>query len=430
MTDEKPIPEGRLGRLMRIAGLGARTGASLLITKNGSSAAKDAGEVLGTMRGLAAKLGQMASYIDGLVPEEHQGAYEASLRALCAAAPRSPTAEIRRTVEEELKAPIATLFAAWSDEPFASASIGQVHRARLPDGRDVAVKVQHPGVFAAVEHDLANAGIFEQLFAPFGGRKVDSKGMLEEIRKRFIEELDYTLEAERQWQFSTLHQRDRTIRVPWVIDERSTKRVLTAEFVTGTPLEQAASEPEAIRSSYAETLWRFVFKGTLVAGKFNADPHPGNYIFHPDGRVTFLDFGCVQSITGARLDHARGMHFAALRRDERAFAAHATRLLETRGGRHEQLALRFARRCFEPLFTFPYRITRAYVASLTAEARAILREGRAMKPGEFAPLPAGVLFMNRMQFGFYSVLARLDVEMDYAAIERSFLRDSGITEAR
>lgn len=426
MTDEKPIPEGRLGRLVRIAGLGMRTGASLVVTKNGSAAAKDAGEVLGSMRGLAAKLGQMVSYIDGLVPEEHQGAYEASLRALCADAPRSSTAEIRRTVEEELKAPIAELFTEWSDEPFASASIGQVHRARLPDGRDVAVKVQHPGVRAAVEHDLENAGIFEQLVASVGGRKLDSKGMLEELKKRFREELDYTLEAERQWQFSTLHQRDRTIRVPWVIDERSTKRVLTAEFVSGAPLEQAAAEPEEIRKAYAETLWRFVFKGTLVGGKFNADPHPGNYLFHPDGRVTFLDFGCVQSITGPRLDHARGMHLAALRGDERAFETHAARLLETRGGRHEQMALGFARRYFEPLFASPYRITRAYIASLTREARAILREGRAMKPGEFTPLPAGLLFMNRMQFGFYSILARLDVEMDYAAIERDFLREAGL----
>jgi predicted unusual protein kinase regulating ubiquinone biosynthesis (AarF/ABC1/UbiB family) len=426
MSDEIKIPEGKLGRFARIAGLGVRTGATLYLAKDGNRAAEQAAEVLGTLRGLAAKVGQMASYIDGLVPEEHQGAYEASLRSLCTAAPRSSSAAIRRVVEEDLKAPIAELFASWEDEPFASASIGQVHRAKLPDGRNVAVKVQHPGICAAVESDLAGARMLEGFFSAFGGRKFDSKSMLEELKKRFREELDYTLEAERQWQFSTLHQRDRTIRIPWVIDNRSSRRVLTTELATGDTLEQAVTAPQALRRSYCETLWRFVFKGSLVSGKFNADPHPGNYLFHPDGKITFLDFGCVQPITGDRLEHARALHFAALRRDEGAFENHVASLLGTRGGRYEELAVAFFRRCFEPLFRSPFRLTRDYAASLVKDARAIVQKTRAMDQGEIVSLPTGLLFMNRMQLGFYAVLARFDVEVPYAAVEREFLSESGI----
>src|SRR6185436_1107311 len=125
----------------------------------------------------------------------------------------------------------------------ASASIGQVHRAKLADGREVAVKVQHPGIKKALESDLQNAGMLEMLVGSLGGKKLNGKGMLEELQKRFREELDYTREADRQWQFSTLHQRDRTIRIPWVIDERSSGRVFTTELAVGNTLEQAAAEP-------------------------------------------------------------------------------------------------------------------------------------------------------------------------------------------
>jgi hypothetical protein len=122
------------------------------------------------------------------------------------------------------------------------------------------------------------------------------------------------------------------------------------------------------------------------------------------------------------------MHFGALRRDERTFAKHAARLLQTNGGRYEKLVVEFCQHCFEPLFQSPYRITRAYAASLVKHARSIADEVRGMKAGEFVPMPAAMLFMNRLQFGFYSVLARLDVEVDYGTVERTFLSEAGIVE--
>ena len=174
MTNERKLPEGRLGRLVKMAGVGARTGASLLLSRDGEGAAQQAAEVLGTLRGLAAKAGQMVSYEDGLVPETHRASYETALRTLRTAAPTSSPAAIRAVVEEDLGAPIGELFARWEEEPFASASIGQVHRATLLDGRDVAVKVQHPGIARAVESDLENASVLQGIVGALAPRELDT----------------------------------------------------------------------------------------------------------------------------------------------------------------------------------------------------------------------------------------------------------------
>ena len=420
MADDRKIPEGRVGRFVRLAGLGARTGASLLISKGAESAAERAADVLGTLRGVAAKVGQMASYVDGVVPEGQREAYEAALRKLREQAPTSSVAEIRAVVEQELGAPIDALFRDWEDEPVASASIGQVHRARLADGRVVAIKVQHPGIANAVESDLQNVGMLESVIGTFVPKGVNSRGVLEEVKTRFREELDYRLEAERQTRFAGIFRGDPQIRIPAVVPERSSLRVLTSEFVEGGRLDDAATQPEAARRAYAEALWRFVFMGNLVGGMFNADPHPGNYVFQPDGRIAFLDFGCVQPISLARMAPARALHRAAMAKNDAEFAKQVKIIMETRGGLYEELAVAYSRRCFEPLFASPYRITRDYTRALVVEIgemkRVVFKKG-----GNFVPLPRGMLFMNRLQFGFYSVLAKLDVEVDYAAVERAFM---------
>ncbi|MFI5307257.1 MAG: ABC1 kinase family protein, partial [Polyangiales bacterium] len=237
MSLHKKLPVGRLGRLAKIAQVGARTGASLLFARDGSAAAEQAAEVLGSLRGLAAKVGQMASYVDGVVPTQHREAYETALKTLRAAAPASSPQAIRTRVEQELAGPLDRLFAEWDTEPFASASIGQVHRARMHDGREVAVKVQHPGIERAVENDLKNASVLESMVSMLGPRALNSKQMYDEISARFREELDYVLEAERQRWFARLHEGDSHIRVPQVIAERSSQRVLTSELVHGESLE-------------------------------------------------------------------------------------------------------------------------------------------------------------------------------------------------
>lgn len=426
MTREKKLPENRLGRLVRYASLGARTGASLLFTKEEEAmeaAAERAAEVLGTMRGLAAKVGQMASYVDGFVPETHRQAYETALKSLRTAAPTSSPEKIRQVVEEDLKAPIDKLFAEWENEPFASASIGQVHRARLENGLQVAVKVQHPGIAKAIESDFANASVIKSMVAAVAPKNVDPKRVFEEVKERFTEELDYPLEAERQQFFKNLHKGDPLIAIPDVVLDRVGPRVLTTALAHGKTLEEAAELSESERRVYAEVLWRFVFKGNLVGKLFNADPHPGNYLFGENGKITFLDFGCCQPMLHA--ERAVELHLAALAHDEKRFERAAAAILQTRGGSFEKKAVAYTRQCFEPLFKTPFNITRTYVTNLVGGIRELKNEVFA-KDKSFTQLPPGMVLMNRLQFGFYSVLARLDVEVDYAQVELNFLEEAGI----
>jgi predicted unusual protein kinase regulating ubiquinone biosynthesis (AarF/ABC1/UbiB family) len=416
---ERRVPEGRLSRLTRLAAAGARSGAGLLLSRGSENAAAATADVLGTMRGLAAKVGQMASYVDGVVPEEHRAAYELAMGKLRAAAPTSSIREVRALVESELGAPIEELFEAWDDTPIASASIGQVHRARVR-GVDVAVKVQHPGVARAIESDLQNAGLVEQMAGVLGGRRFDSKGMLAIVRTRFREELDYGLEADRLRAFKKLHATEPLANVPAVIDDRSTKRVLTSELVTGLTFEQACAYDVAAREAWARTLWRFVFRSNLVGGMFNADPHPGNYIFHEGGHVSFLDFGCVQPISPENRRSSAAMHRAAIDRDEEAFVKGARGILGTRPGRMEDLLLTYIRTTFRPLWESPFHITRAFAASCVEGFKEMGTAARKLDDAEITPVSPDLFFINRLQFGFYSVLARLDVRVDYASVENSF----------
>ena len=427
MDDEREVPTGRLKRLAKLVSVGARTGASLLLSRDGSGAAEHAAEVLGSLRGLAAKVGQMASYVDGFVPDDHRAAYEGAMSKLRSAAPHSSPKAIRALVEAELGAPMSELFADWSDEPFASASIGQVHRATLLDGRKVAVKVQHPGIDRAVESDLRNAGVIESLVGAIGPKGVGVHDIFAVVAQRFREELDYELEATRQEQFKQIHGRDPSIHIPVVIRERSSRRVLTSSFEEGLTLEQAAAADVELRRVWAAVLWRFVFRGNLVGQMFNADPHPGNYMFRADGTIVFLDFGCVQPIVEPELGNARAMHRAALAQDESAFCEATKRMLGTRGGSFEVAVLAYVRRCFAPIFEVPFHMDRAYATEVVRSIQD-LKKFMFAKDKSFTALPPGLVFMNRLQFGFYSVLARLDVAVDYAAVEREILGSAGLLD--
>lgn len=420
---EKKLPMGRLQRLTKLATIGARTGASMLLSRDGKAAAEHAAEVLGSMRGLAAKIGQMASYVDGVVPEAHRESYEKAMRGLRSTAPTSSPLAIKRLVESELGAPIEQLFAEWDELPMASASIGQVHRARLYDGREVAVKAQHPGIDRAIEADLTNGSVLEGMVSMLGPRTLHAKEVYAEIATRFREELDYALEAERQRAFASIHAGDPQIYIPEVIADRSSKRVLTTELVRGKSLEEAGLADEATRTVHCEVLWRFVYKASLFGGLFNADPHPGNYLFRDDGSIAFLDFGCVQTIPDDRVQVARRMHRAARRRDAAAFERAAVELLQTRGGSYERAALRYVRLCFAPLFESPFRISRAYATDVV---QGVYELKKTMLSDSFVQLPPGMLFMTRLQFGFYSVLARLDAPADYASLEARMFAEAGL----
>jgi predicted unusual protein kinase regulating ubiquinone biosynthesis (AarF/ABC1/UbiB family) len=403
-----------------MARVGARSGLSVLGGGDGTAAAEQALELLGSLRGLAAKVGQMASYVDGFVPPNQRDAYERVLSGLQAATPNSPYASVRALVERELGASLPELFAEFDEKPLASASIGQVHRARTHDGLEVAVKVQHQGIEAAFETDLSSAGALSSFASVLAPRGFSVRALHDEMAERLREELDYRLEAGRQTQFAALYADEPRIHVPRVIDRYCSRRVLTSELVRGHDFAYAVRAPESLRREYAALLWRFVFKAILVHGMFNADPHPGNYIFHADGSITFLDFGSVQVLAPDYRGAARAMHSAAISGDEAGFRRAAAVACQTQPGPYETDLLGYLWRCFDLLKSSPYKLTRESAADLVRSTQDLKRH-LLDKRSNVTPPPRGIMLLNRLQFGFYSVLAKLDVSVDYAAIDRELL---------
>ena len=238
------------------------------------------------------KAGQMVSFIaDGLPPEA-----QAALATLQADVPPMAPSLAEGVIRAELGADPEKLFLDWDPVPVAAASIGQVHKAVMPDGRVVAVKVQYPGVDRAIRSDLDNAEFLYGLFASFALKNMDVKPMVDELRARMGDELDYRLEAVCQKEFADRYRGHPFIHVPDVIPERSSRRVITSDWVDGLSWQDfLATATPGQKHVAAEVLFRFAEGSIWHHRVFNGDPHPGNYRFHPEsGKVTFLDFGLVK----------------------------------------------------------------------------------------------------------------------------------------
>ncbi|HEX6422541.1 MAG TPA: AarF/ABC1/UbiB kinase family protein [Acidimicrobiales bacterium] len=259
--------------------------------------AEQVAEALGGMKGAFMKLGQMASYLDVGLPDHAREA----LAGLQQDAPPMSADLAAEAVERELGAPPDRLFAEWDPAPLASASIGQVHRAITRDDRAVAVKVQYPGVDEAIAADLDAAGtVFGAMGLAFSG--FEPGPLVDEIRARVIEELDYANEARNQQLFADFYRGHPFIHVPDVVAELSTHRVLTTDLAEGVRFETMATWDQAERDLAAESIYRFVFRSLYRLSAFNGDPHPGNYLFRPGGQVTFLDFGLVKHFDQPEID--------------------------------------------------------------------------------------------------------------------------------
>lgn len=328
------IRRGRLRRAAPLATLSVRTaGEAVVVGLRGKLTGADStefhvrtadryAELLGRSRGALMKAGQMLSFVSAspAVPEEFQSIYQAALSRLRDEAPPMAPELARATLESELARPTQSIFAEFNWEPLAAASIGQVHAARLHDGRAVAVKIQYPGAAAAIQADLKN----NELMATFLGllfglspRKMsfDIRGAGREITTRITEELDYRREAANQREFADIYRGHPFIHVPEVIDELSTDRVLTQDLVQGKPWSDALTSGQELRDQWAEAIYRFVYATNHRFRLFNADPHPGNYLFQDDGSVSFLDFGCVKRFGREQGEVTRAIGRACLRAD-------------------------------------------------------------------------------------------------------------------
>ncbi len=274
--------------------------------------AEDVAQVLGGMKGAIMKAGQMISFIaEGLPPEA-----QAALATLQADVPPMAPSLAAGVVRDELGGEPEDIFLDWDPVPVAAASIGQVHKAVLHDGRVVAVKVQYPGVDKAIKSDLDNAEFLYGLFASFALRNMDVKALVDELRARRADELDYTHEAKCQTEFHDRYAGHPFIHVPAVVPECSSRRVLTSEWVDGVNWSDfLATADEGARQRAAEILFRFAQGSIYRHGVFNGDPHPGNYRFHHDGSVTFLDFGLVKRWSAGELESLKPILDAVLDED-------------------------------------------------------------------------------------------------------------------
>ncbi|WP_051579489.1 ABC1 kinase family protein [Pseudonocardia acaciae] len=268
-------------------------------------------ELLGRSRGVLMKAGQIMSFVAPGAPSSVESAaqrsiYQSAFQRLQADAPPMEPELAASVVEAELGAPVEASFAEFAPEPIAAASIGQVHRARLHDGREVAVKVQYPGVERAIRADLANVELLTTFLRLArttlpSMTRLDIRTIAAEVAERITEELDYRREAAHQAEFARAYRGHPFIRVPDVIPELSADRVLTSEFVDGLRWAEAIEADRELRDRWGEAIFRFAFGSLRRLRLFNADPHPGNYLFHPDGAVSFVDFGSVSRFTAAQI---------------------------------------------------------------------------------------------------------------------------------
>jgi hypothetical protein len=446
-------PTSRLGRLARLGALapralpvaiegvrramgGARSedeerAARERVYKSAKKTAEAMLKTLGDMKGLPLKFGQMASYIDGLAPPGYEERFRRVLARLQAKAPPLSPEAAARVVKEDLGAPPIETFGTWEIEPFAAASIGQVHRATTKGGDAVAVKVQYPGIDKAIENDLKSIAMLESMIAPIG-RQYQTKETLEEVRTVFLAELDYRGEAETADAFRRFHEDDPQIVIPRVHHALSSRRVLTTELIGGVDYATfVATASQADRDLAGQTIWRFMFRALYKHGVLYADPHPGNYRFLGGGKVAFLDFGCSRKIPAALLTGMKAVVIALQDGDMPRFYSACQEVLgfDPEDPDGWRLYTEYSKVILQPLVVdASFRYTPEWAKETIGF---LVRNGKKIvfKPDESIPnfpkpirMPPEHTFVNRLQWGLASVMAGLGAEANWRRLTEPWLR--------
>ncbi len=376
--------------------------------------AEDVAKHLGEMKGVLMKAGQLVSFIFETLPDEAQAAL-ATLQA--DAAPMSPSLAAS-VVQSELGAPPERAFLDWSDMPVAAASIGQVHRAITHDGVDVAVKVQYPGVDAAIETDLDAAEMMYAVFSAMMLKGLDAKGLVDELRERMREELDYELEAENVREFGRIFAGHPWARVPRLVPELSTRRVLTTEWVDGLSFEEFRRTASAATKQRAgEVIWRFAQHAVLRHGAFNGDPHPGNYKFHRDGSVTFLDYGLVKRWSPGEWEIlAPTLDAIVVQRDPHRLVAamEASHFLRLGHGLDAELVYDYVSSPYEPYLTDEFTFSRQWMIDTIGKMFDV--QGPHQPVIEALNMPATFVILDRVVWGISAILGKLDVGGPFRAM--------------
>jgi predicted unusual protein kinase regulating ubiquinone biosynthesis (AarF/ABC1/UbiB family) len=458
MADEKKRPDAppssRLGRLARLGALSTRAipiategvrravfgkredpeaerEAQRKVLQNAKKTAEAMLKTLGEMKGLPLKLGQMASYIDGLAPPGYEEKFQEVLKKLQAKAPPLSREAAVKVVTAELGPP-EEIYAEWEADPFAAASIGQVHRALTKSGDQVAVKVQYPAIDRAIENDLKSISMLESMVAPIG-RRYHSKEALDEIKSVFLAELDYRKEADNAETFRRIHEGDEDIVIPRVFHSLSTRRVITLEMIGGVDYATFCNEASADdRNETSATIWRFMFRALFRHGILYADPHPGNYRFLGDGKVAFLDFGCVKVMPKELVAGTKRYIIAAMDDDQDELERACIEVLgyDPTDTEAFKLYMDYTRLVLEPLtkdgvYKHTHAIAREAVAFLVRGSKKLMKP----KEGDVLPnlpkpihMPQDHTFMNRLQWGLASVMAGIGGEGNWRKLAEPWIR--------
>jgi predicted unusual protein kinase regulating ubiquinone biosynthesis (AarF/ABC1/UbiB family) len=373
--------------------------------------------MLGEMKGAAMKLGQLASFYEFAGDNEYLETYRDAMTMLQNHAPPMDPEASKRVIEEEFGEPVNSVFAEFEDDAVAAASIGQVHRATLPTGERVAVKVQYPGVDDAVRADLKNVSALTKLSVAIAPN-LDPKEVANEVRERVLEELDYRREASNQEKFAELYRDHPFIVVPEVHQEYCRTRVITQEFVEGEPFLSSVDWRQEDKDRLAETLFRFFYGSFNRFLLFSADPHPGNYLLLPDGKVAFLDFGLVRAIDpGTRrlfLEIIQGLITGD--KERCGSALESIGILSPRTPEVDAVwdhLLMINKPVLEDReFTIDVKVVQE-IASAGFDPRS-----RAFQTLRKVGIPGVMVTFNRMSFGVASLLGRLEATANWQAIAR------------
>jgi predicted unusual protein kinase regulating ubiquinone biosynthesis (AarF/ABC1/UbiB family) len=441
------IPTSRIARTARIARLAAGQGTRQLGTQAANLRRDDKGRqaalerrhveaaeqivtALGTMKGAAMKMGQVLSFLDvGLVPEEYRDEFQRKLGELRDAAPNVRFSDMRKVLESELGEPLSDTFASFDEEPVAAASIGQVYRALLPDGREVAVKVQYPGVAQAVRADMQNLGMILRLMKQIAPG-LDVKATAEEVRDRIGDELDYELEAQNQRSLARIFRGHPFIAVPDVVTGLSREKVLVTEFVHGAGFDAIKEMDQATRDRVGEIVFRFFFGCMYRHHQFSGDPHPGNFMLMGDGKVAFLDFGLFKvmqkELIEIELECQRAGHEGDDERlheiwSETGFLAHPERF------RPDKLLAQFR----DATWWYVLDDEIALEPEIATQVLIDMSDPRSQHFGQMRheTLPADHLFGRRVEMLTLAVLSQLRTRANFHRIAREWMYgDAPVTE--
>lgn len=436
-SGKKSIPESRVDRLLQLGGLAARVaggvasavgsglavGRDIALARLHEETAAKLLETMSDMKGLPMKLGQIISFMDGVIPPEVQPIYRKTLAKLQVKSKPVPWPDMEQELITALGCPLNDLFREFSPEPIAAASIGQVYLAQTKAGEKVAVKVQYPGIRVAMQSDLKNINAVLSTLTNAIPR-LDVGKMAQDFLMRVSDECDYVQEARNQQEFHEIWKNDPVVIVPKVFHELSRKNVLVTEFCEGMSFRELVDKrSRQLKNDAGATLYRFVMHSIDVHGLFNADPHPGNFLFRDDSRVVFIDFGCVQ-----RYDEAARKSMLAARRaaldglrdaDLWPYLADIMQFRKEVPLSTQKILTEYLSFCMEPVLARqPYRFTPEYTArisELTMKMKLDITKNL-LRDGWSEPRRDGLVHMGRIVFGLYSLLAEIRAENNWLTL--------------